>query len=57
MISDEVSGIALISPFLANGEDSLILLSAIIFHDLVIVGCINTEKHQGDGEGEEERLG
>jgi hypothetical protein len=48
MISDEVLGIALVSPSLAM--EGYVLLSATISHDLVIVGYINTEKHRGDEE-------
>lgn len=49
MISD-VSDITL-SLSLAIGEDSFVLLSATLFHNLVTIGYINTEKYLGDGEG------
>jgi len=50
MIS-ELSDIASVLLSLATGDDSFVLLSTILFHNLVTIGYINTEKYPGDGEG------
>src|SRR5712691_12516790 len=47
----EFSGIALVLLSLATGEDSFVLLSANLFHNLVTIGYINTEKYPGGREG------
>jgi hypothetical protein len=40
----EFSGIASITPSLATGEDSFVLLSVTLFHKVIVIGCINTKK-------------
>ncbi len=49
--SSEVSRIASISSSLVTGEDSFVLLSATLFHNIITFGHINTKKYLGDREG------
>jgi len=48
---EELSRMASIPSSLATGEDSFVLLSATLFHNIVTFSCINTGQYLGAREG------